>query len=41
MHYDLHEQVVGTAYKCKKVTYTGNGVHAMDAVNIGGGDTIQ
>ena len=41
MHNNLHWRVVRTACMCKKVTHGGNDVHAVDAVNIGGGDPMQ
>ena len=42
MHYDLCWWVEGgTIHKCKKVTHVGNVGHAVDAVNIGGGDPTQ
>ena len=31
----------GTIHKCKKITHVGNVGHAVDAVNIGGGDPTQ
>ena len=31
----------GTIHKCKKVTHVGNVGHAVDAVNIGGGNPTQ